>query len=318
MSLKSFFISLSLALCLFACATPPDQSVLAKVDGEKIRVWELKKSFKEQKANYGSDILNDPGGVQAIKKNLLNSLIEKRLLLHIAEEKNIHLTDDEESQMIIRLKAGYSDRELQKMLSEKKTTMDDWVEEQKEKKIIEKLLQQEVYSQIVIPQSEEQNYYKKFKSSFREPDRVRCRHIVTSKMDKAKTILSLLDNGANFAAVAQQYSESPDRENGGDLGFIAAGDYPPIFEAACFTLATGQTSDVIPSEYGFHIFRVVEKKPGHSMTFEEAQPQIEKTLKDLKGRENLRLWADNLHQNLTRNQKIMIDEKALKAVKLTP
>src|SRR5262249_33302610 len=138
----------------------------------------------------------------------------------------------------------------------------------------------------------------------------RCRHIVASKRDKAERIRSLLDKGENFASVAQKYSESPDRENGGDLGYIARGDYPEIFEKACFALATGQTSDVIASEYGFHIFRVTDKQPSRQQTLPEVAADIARRLREEKATPRIKEWMDSLYSN----KKITIDEKALRGI----
>ena len=297
-----------LALLLSSCTTPPDQVVLAKVGREKIPAAELQRIFSEQADLYGEDLLSDPEGNFAVKKKLLNSLVEKRLLLQIAHEKKISLTPEEEQSVVKRLTSGYNSGELEKILEGKKILFDEWVGQQKEKRLIEKLIDQEVYSKIQPPPGEIEDHYKKNRHLYREPDRIRCRHIVTGKEEKARTILSLLNKGENFAAVAKKYSESPDRENGGDLGFLARGEYPAVFEQACFTLATGQTSDVVPSPYGFHIFRVVDKRPGRQIPLKEAAPQIVERLRGQKGKMSLKEWLDQLH----RNHKITIDEEALK------
>jgi parvulin-like peptidyl-prolyl isomerase len=295
-----------------SCTTPPDQVVLAKVGKEKIRAVELAKAFSEKADLYGEDLLKDPEGNLVVKKQLLNGLIEKRLLLQAVREKNISLSSEEEKSLRDRLQSGYGEGELEKVLAEKGIPLDEWLREQKEKFLIEKLIDREVYAAIRPAEEEIGEYYQKHRARFREPDRIRCRHIVTSKEEKAKKIFSLLEKGENFAAVAQKYSESPDREKGGDLGYIARGEYPAIFEQACFSLATGQTSDVIPSEYGFHLFRVVDKKPGRQLSLKEATPGIVARLQEEKGREALRRWLDDLH----RNRKIAIDEEALKEVPL--
>lgn len=303
------FISI---LLLLACSTPPDRAVLARVEKEKIRVADLKKIFAEQAEQYGPDLLNDPEGNRTIKKKLLNALIEERLLLQIVREKKIALTPEEEEALMTRIRSGYSRGELEKTLREKKIAMGEWLERQREKKLIEKLLEGEIYSRITPTRKEAEDYYRKYRRWFFEPDRVRCRHIVTNKEEKAKTLLSLLNQGESFDKVARQYSESPDRDRGGDLGFLAAGEYPGVFQAACFTLAVGQTSEIIASPYGFHIFRVVEKKPGRQIPFEEATPAIQRQIRQGKGREELRKWLDDLH----RNKKITIDEKALERVSM--
>ena len=73
--------------------------------------------------------------------------------------------------------------------------------------------------------------------------------------------LRLLRQGEDFAKVAKEHSLSPDREQGGDLGFFAKGEMPPEFDAIVFKLAPGRISDLVQSDYGFHIFLVAHRKP---------------------------------------------------------
>lgn len=297
---------------LFSCARSPDEIVLARVEKEEIVVGDLKRAFGEHRDQYGDDLLSDPEGSFLIKKKLMNDLIEENLLLQIAREKNIALSREEDEAVSQQLKSGYSEGELERILQKKKITVDEWIGEQKMKKLVDKLLKQEIYSKASPGPKAIEDFYKKFRSEFRLPDRVRCLHIVSNKEDKAGTILALLKKGEPFASVAKKYSESPDRERGGDLGFIGRGDYPGVFEEACFSLPVGKTSDVIQSPYGFHIFHVVEKIPGRTLPLKEASPQIDARLREEIGRQNLRRWIDELHHT----RKITLDEKALKEVSL--
>lgn len=299
-------------LGILSCTPSSQQTVLARVGSEKIRIAEFLKAYREEAPNFDEALLKDPEGNLAVKRRVLNGLIEETLLFKIAREKEVNLTTEEEKTLVAQIKTGYSEGEWERMLEKKKISKVEWMERQKWKKKIEKMLDQEVFSKIQIDPAEVEAEYRKFPQRFREPDRVRCRHIVTHKEEKARTILSLLEKGEPFAVVAQKYSEGPERDQGGDLGFIARGDYPAIFEQACFTLATGQTSDVLRSPYGFHIFRVLEKKPGRQLSLEEASPVLSASLRDKKGQKALGEWLDELH----RNEKIEVDEEALKKVSL--
>ncbi len=234
------------------------------------------------------------------------------VLVQAAKANKILISDEEAKTLKDKLLSGYDTGDFERMLRKQNISYEDWFEKQRRKRLIEKLIAQEVHGKILLTDEEVEQYYQKYKPLFREPDRIHCRHIVTNKKDKAETIRRLLEQDENFANVAKKFSESPDRENGGDLGFIARGEYPTLFEQACFTLATGQTSDVIASEYGYHIFRVVEKKPGRQKTLAEVKGEIDRRLREEKALPLLRAWVDALY----RNQKIAIDEKALKEVSI--
>ncbi len=296
-----------------ACSPSPsqDQTALAFVGEEKITVADLKKVFSEQAGDYGPDLLADREGSLAVKKKLLTGLVEERLLLQVAREKGIQLTGEEEQEIRRHFESGYHAGTLERLLKERAITLDDWLERQKNKKVIDKLIEQEVYRSIQVTPEEIAEYYQKNRSQFQEPEQVHCRQIVTAKQEKAMTIFSLLEKGENFAGVAKQYSESPDRENGGDLGFFGRGEYPLIFEKTCFNLRVGQTSRPIPSEYGFHIFRVVEKKPSRQILLKEASVKIKERLREEKGENLLGPWLEGLHHR----REIVVYEKGLREIK---
>ncbi len=290
-----------------ACTPPPDRVVLARVGGEKILVGDLKRALEEQKDIYGNEILKDPEGAAAIKKRALNALIEEKILIDEASRKKITLKPEEKKSLEEEIRDGYQKGELEGILKEKHLSTDDWIEKQEQRLLTRKLIDQEVTSQVEVRDEEIADEYRDNRGRYRLPDRIRCRHIVAGKKDKAQTIRVLLEKGENFANIARQYSESPDRDQGGDLGYIVRGQFPDIFERACFSLATGQTSDVLASEYGHHIFRVTERLPGRQKTLKEVEPEIAQRLRDEKAQKLVGPWLEALYKNA----KIAIDEKAL-------
>jgi peptidyl-prolyl cis-trans isomerase C len=306
---RRFLILTAFAL-LAACAKPQKPAVVATVDGEAIGAEELSAAVAEHSDDYGADVLADREGREVVKKTVLNGIIQEKVLLQTAREKGVALTTEEEKALNDGMRSGYGPGELEKILKGKGLSLEEWTRRQRNKRLIDKLIDQEVLTPLAPSDQEIEDYYKRNRAAFRLPDRVRCRHIVTDKRDKAEKILSLLEKGENFASVAQKYSESPERESGGDLGYVARGQFPAVFESACFSLGTGQTSDVIASEYGFHIFRVTDKQPGRQQTLKEASDDIARQLTAEKAQGALKDWLDALY----RNKKITIDEKALKGV----
>ena len=119
------------------------------------------------------------------------------------------------------------------------------------------------------------------------PERVRARHILlrvepdaTAEREQevraaAESLLEEIRGGADFAEVARRASEDPgSRESGGDLGFFERGKMVPAFDAAAFSLEADQVSEVIRSEFGFHIIRVEEHPRAEHQPFEAVQEDL--------------------------------------------
>ena len=88
-----------------------------------------------------------------------------------------------------------------------------------------------------------------------------------------------MKDGGDFAALAKKVSEDEgSKANGGDLDYFARGRMVPEFETAAFALQPGRSSDLVKSQFGFHIIRVTDKKPEVTRPLDEVRPQIQDRL----------------------------------------
>lgn len=130
-----------------------------------------------------------------------------------------------------------------------------------------------------------QQYFQQNQQKFTIPEMVRAAHIVmhpTTETDlqaiekQMQQILEQLRSGTDFAELAQQHSDCPD--NQGDLGYFARGKMVQEFEDVVFNLPPGQISDVFQTEFGFHIAKVLDKRPPLPAQLEDVQQIILKEL----------------------------------------
>jgi parvulin-like peptidyl-prolyl isomerase len=161
-------------------------------------------------------------------------------------------------------------------------TLEGWREELKESLIMEKLLQEAVYSRVDVTDKEIAAYYEANRKQFDRPAQVRARQIVVADEAEGQELLGLLRQGRPFAEVAAEYSLSPDAEQGGDLGFFARGEMPPEFDDVVFDLPVNRLSDLVKSEYGYHIFLVEEKRKAARLKKREVSDEIRAILESQK------------------------------------
>lgn len=154
------------------------------------------------------------------------------------------------------------------------------------------------FAKQVTPADDEiQEYYDDNLAQFQKPEEVHARHILfTVKPDaddaekatvrqQAEDVLAKARGGADFAALAKQYSHDSTADTGGDLGTFGRGVMTPPFEAAAFALEPGQISDIVETQFGLHIIKLEEKKPASTQTLEEARPTIVEALKNKHARQ---------------------------------
>jgi peptidyl-prolyl cis-trans isomerase D len=140
---------------------------------------------------------------------------------------------------------------------------------------------------MVTPQDIE-SYYNANVQQFQTPEQVRASHILLKTEGKdeatvrkqAEDILTQAKApGADFAALAKKYSEDDgSKANGGDLDYFAKGRMVPEFEQAAFSMQPGQISDLVKSQFGFHIIKVVDKKAAATRSLDEVRTQIQDML----------------------------------------
>jgi parvulin-like peptidyl-prolyl isomerase len=153
---------------------------------------------------------------------------------------------------------------------------------------------------INISDEDAKDYYNQHPADFEQPELAHVRHILLMTIDPA-TRMPLSTNtvnakrkqiddlrkravaGEDFAALAKQYSEDPgSKENGGELPNFQRGQMVPEFESAAFALGTNQISEVITTQFGFHVIKMLDKTPAKKIDFATAEPEIKDGLARLK------------------------------------
>ena len=170
-----------------------------------------------------------------------------------------------------------------------------------------------------MPEANIERAYNESIAQYTSPEQVRASHILVKtdgKDDaavkaKAEDILKQARSGADFAALAKKYSEDEgSAKNGGDLDYFGKGKMVPEFDQVVFTMQPQQISDLVKTQFGYHIIKLFDKKPAKVSTLAEVHQQIHDQL----ATETARAQAADLAQTIAREVSKPADlDKAAKA-----
>jgi peptidyl-prolyl cis-trans isomerase C len=120
-----------------------------------------------------------------------------------------------------------------------------------------------------------QQTYRDAVKSMAGQEEVRARHILVESEDEAKTILTELKGGADFATLAKEKSKDPGAAQGGDLGYFSKEQMVPEFADVAFKMYAGQLSNPVKTQFGWHIIKVEDKRVREAPEFDKVKDQIE-------------------------------------------
>jgi peptidyl-prolyl cis-trans isomerase C len=245
--------------------------IIAMVNGDSITVEELNDALKSLSPEEGAQI--QPQEVEKLKEELLNQLIDKKLLLQEAKRDGIQVSREEMTSVIEQMKGDYTEKEFYRLLKNSGLTPERWKQEVREGLLIDKLIDTTLANRLNISEEEITAYYQKNRVQFEKKEEVRARQIVVATEEEAQNIQQQLLNGVDFVKLAIEKSMSPDKANGGDLGYFTKDQMPEEFDIV-FTLKVNAISPVTKSPYGYHIFKVEDKRPPRLQSLEEVRETI--------------------------------------------
>lgn len=231
-----------------------------------------------------SRVVAEVGGKQIVLADLRDELAAQRRQALAANRLDAFSTDAPEkalNQLIdVKLLAlAAQARELDRQ-PETKRRLDNLIDQSLAMFLVAQLTN-------ALDNRELQAYYTAHPDEFTTPGQVRARHIVVKTAGEASAILDTLRRGADFAELARKHNLDSTKNSGGDLGWIRAGVMVAPFEKAVFALKAGQTSEVVATQFGFHIIRADEIQKGKLLGLESAretvvQKVVERRLQSLK------------------------------------
>ncbi len=305
-----------LALWLL-CACPQqkkpdhDPSVVAVVNGQGLAKADFERELgREARAMEGGT--RTPEQLEPFKRALLDTLVERAVLLQAAKELAVSAPQDEVDRRLLALASEYPTGGFEDALAHGRTTKQELERRTRDAVVIEKLIQAQVFDRIALTEAELRAAYEAQGDAFAEPEQVHAAQIVVKGLDEAKRLQQQLWAGKKFQDLARRYSLSPEAKVGGDLGFFAKGQMPPAFDEV-FRLSVGQVSEVISTDYGFHLFKVLEKRPARKRELNEVRAVLEQRLLSERKAQAQRAYVDGLRAKAT----VVVNDAALATVVLS-
>ena len=242
------------------------------------------------------------------KENIVNQMLEEKLVLCEAKKLDIKLDESRIDAQIEQIKENFAgEEEFERALEAQGLRPKDLRDRFRGQEIMKKAVDYFVRSKINIDPIEIKDFFKSQEAELVQPERAHLASILIradgpddeyKALRRAKGVLVRLRKGENFEELAKSYSQGAMAGEGGDSGFfVEKGELIEEIDEAVFKLTAGEFTDVIKTHQGYRIFKVVKKEPAKPLTFSEAQDIIRQILYRKKFTEAFKEWIEKLKEN---------------------
>ena len=264
---------------------------VARVNGSAISAADLKRAQKILLANKPG--LQIPPMLQKeFETQALNQLITNELLFQASQKLEIKDLDQQAQEKLALIRQRYPDpkvfdQELQKIGMDEKSFLDS----SRRELAVTYLVNTTIAPKISVTDEEIKKFYQENPDKFRVAEQVRASHILIgvdakagaeekkAAREKAEKLHRELVQDADFAKLARENSTCPSSKQGGDLGYFSRGRMVPPFEHAAFSLQPGGVSDVVQTEFGYHIIKLSDRKKPEQVSLDSAKTKIAEYLR---------------------------------------
>jgi len=284
-----------------ASETGAPEDKIAVVNGSVITREQFDREMgivRERFAQRGKPL----GDIQllAIQNQVLESLISRELLYQESQKKGIKVEQGSITEQFNKLKERFPSEEEFRNTLKRMNVSEDLLKSQIERGLlIQEFVDKEFGQKVTIPDKDVKAYYDSHPDSFKRPEQVRASHILR-KVDpiatepqkgearkKIEEVQRKVKKGEDFAGLAREFSEGPSSVNGGDLGFFGRGQMVKPFEDAAFALKPGEVSDIVETQFGYHLIKVTDRQPETVVAYADVKDRLQEYLKEQKVQEEL-------------------------------
>ncbi len=260
-----------------------------------------------------------PQLIDVFEKQLIKEALDAAIVEQLLDEKikldNINVTDEEVNAKIAEMAAEQSPPlemdDFKALLKAYGSSFEQMQQRIRQGLGYEKLMETQMAGKVNVTEEDAKKYYDEDPNKFKTEESVKASHILikpeagndpnsdaeTAKAvakEKAEGLLKQIREGADFAELAKANSTCPSARNGGDLGDFGRGKMVPEFEQAAFTMKSGQVSEVVETQFGYHVIKVTERQDARTLSFEKKKAEIVELLEQKQKQEIATAFIDKL------------------------
>lgn len=264
-------------------------AVVARVNGEPIERAELQRAVKNLEGRAGQPVPAEQRN--EVYRGMLDQIVSYTLLKQESAARKIAVSDADLDAQLSEMRTQFPDEQtFAKALAGQNMTIEQLKNDTRAGMQVSRMLETELSPKVSVQQKDIADFYAKNPDKFKQEESVRASHILIRVAEaaddaakrrarqRAEDVLKKARSGADFAALAKEHSADGSAAQGGDLGYFTRGRMVPPFEQAAFAMNSGQISDVVESQFGYHIIKLADRRPARTVPLTEVSDQINQYL----------------------------------------
>lgn len=281
-----------LVLGLTACSPggPEGSPELARVNDHPI----TRQDFLARAAFMG--LGSDPAILTPeLRRAVLEDLVKRELVLQQGAERGIELTPRELDGQEQVLRKDLGEEAFKRTLAVHGITYQQWRRELGQQSLMEKILNLVLLPQVRITPQEVKDYYQQHRRQYQRPEQILAQQALLPSRKLAQMLVDKVAAGEDMGQAAAELGAP--LAQGDRPTWLSQGHMPPELEKKVFALKAGQLAGPLPSTYGFHVLRVVDKRPATELSLAQAAGRIRRQLSTLRKQELAADWLTELAAN---------------------
>ena len=306
-------LMMSLIICgyaLPASAAENGPEKLALVNGTVITREFLDREMDQiQQRIAGTGRHLDDTQLARVEKVTLDNIIGAELLYQESKKSAIKVDPAEIDKQLDNIKKSYADEKAFNNVMKKMNLSEEMIRTQIGRGLaIQQFVNTRFVDKATVTEAETKAFYDNNPEKFKQPELVKASHILikvdpkdgeAGKKASRKEIEKIhkrLEKGEDFAELAKQFSQGPSNVKGGDLGYFSRGQMVKPFEDTAFALKPGEISDIIETQFGYHIIKVTDKKEEGTIEYEKIKDRLMEAMKQDKVKKDLGDYVAKLRE----------------------